>query len=465
VPTPCGDFVAVVTRNDQLALWDLQARTAAYKRGPGNDRVGAITLTLSPDGKSLLSTVEFQPRDKGYEIKMWETYSGLLRVSYFSRANKEYGWNGPISPDGRYLYLAIKRGGPAIMDLADGNIVHELEGFSRGGAGVSVFSPDGCFLASVSEDTDHQKNVAEMRQVKFYDRRTGKTLWRAKGEEKYGEWNVAFCLGGRVVATSNNAVPAIRFWDASTGDLVHTLKWGETVARGADGLGGGLASFDDGKMLVSGSNDHSALIWDLTKIPELQKVKPRPVADAPPPKKKEEPALEMKELDACWAKLAGSDGAEAYEAIWRLALHPKSSVPHLRERLKPAEMPKAETVARLIADLDDNEQVKRDAASENLRPIDLLSKPALRKARDDTKSAEVRRRLDELLKAVEPPISDGVTMRPIRAIEALERMETKEAMDILRELTKGHAGAWQTKDARLALERLERRQALLAPQK
>jgi hypothetical protein len=173
-----------------------------------------------------------------------------------------------------------------------------------------------------------------------------------------------------------------------------------------------------------------------------------------------EKVLGPKEVSRLWTELADADAARANRAMWALALHPKESVPLLGERLKPVEAPTAERVAQWIADLDSPTFKVREAATEELDRVARLLAPALRKALAGTESREVRRRLEELVKSTEGPITEGPKLRSLRAIEALEHAGTPEAVKVLRWMAGGAAGAPETEDAKLALQRLAKRSSL-----
>jgi hypothetical protein len=86
------------------------------------------------------------------------------------------------------------------------------------------------------------------------------------------------------------------------------------------------------------------------------------------------------------------------------------------------------------------------------------ARPALRRALADNPSAEVRKRLEELLSrpALLPP---GEALRRVRAVEVLERLGTPEARRLLGALAGGEPEARLTREAQAALRRLAERAA------
>jgi hypothetical protein len=101
----------------------------------------------------------------------------------------------------------------------------------------------------------------------------------------------------------------------------------------------------------------------------------------------------------------------------------------------------------------------RQKASAELADLAEIAEPALRAAMKDPPSAEVRRRVEDLLEKVKtsPYVLSGERLRSWRALEALEQCGTPESCEVLCSLAKGDAAARLTREAKLALERLRKR--------
>jgi hypothetical protein len=127
------------------------------------------------------------------------------------------------------------------------------------------------------------------------------------------------------------------------------------------------------------------------------------------------------------------------------------------KQLQPIAAPDAVRLTRLIGDLDSEAFATREAATTELTKLGALAEPALRKALEAGPSAEARRRIEQLLAKLESTSSTGEPLRASRGIETLERIGTPEARELLARLGRGAPGAGLTREAKAALDRLERR--------
>src|SRR5262249_25101151 len=118
---------------------------------------------------------------------------------------------------------------------------------------------------------------------------------------------------GRVLARAGED-GVIRVWDARGGQEIGSFT-------GHPGPVGSLNFAPDGGRLVSGSNDTTALVWDVAPMRDRLTI---PAA-----------TLEPARLEALWAALNEPDAAKAYPAILALASDPVHSVAFLKKRVKP----------------------------------------------------------------------------------------------------------------------------------
>jgi hypothetical protein len=248
---------------------------------------------------------------------------------------------------------------------------------------------------------------------------------------KWGIRAVTFSPDGRTLATAGED-KSIRLWEIAAGKELQRLL----------GHASGVISLSftpNGRLLVSGSEDDTALIWDVTGHLGLER-KPG--------------AAYSKELESHWSDLANADSSKAWRAIWNLVFLPESAA-HLGERLRPIPNADPTKIAGWIADLDSEEFATRRDAARELEKLAELAEPALRKTLEGTPSPELRRQVTRLLEKLASLSPEQ--LRQVRAVEALEYMATPKARQLLAELAKGTPEARLTREAKAALQRLERR--------
>jgi HEAT repeat protein len=117
-----------------------------------------------------------------------------------------------------------------------------------------------------------------------------------------------------------------------------------------------------------------------------------------------------------------------------------------------------ERVARLIAELDDDDFDVRQKAAAELAKLGGEAEPALREVLTGSPSAEVRKSVEALLEKLNTPAAAAGRRRWLRALEVLEMVGGDEARQVVRALARGTAEAPSvTVEARATLERMAKR--------
>jgi hypothetical protein len=307
-----------------------------------------------------------------------------------------------------------------------------------------AFSPNGRLVAAgIHQSAEKPGDGYEMLGVRVAEMATGQELYHIDGWTSF----VAFSSDGRVLVTAD--AKGLHVWDALTGDRLFRRRWPEELVKDDDATHNlwafipqaySLALMHDGRAAVTGMRDGTILVWDL----EPQKW----------PANRTARELNGKNLEALWADLIGP-APRAHRAIRTLAAVPTQAVAYLAERLRPAAEVDPRRVERRIAELDSERFEEREAAAQELTETGDQAEAALRRALKGTSSPEVRRRVEGLLASLRA-VPPGETLRTLRAIDALERMGTPQALRVLRKLAGGAPAARATRDARAALGHLDR---------
>jgi dipeptidyl aminopeptidase/acylaminoacyl peptidase len=390
---------------------------------------------LSPDGKTLAAVSD----DK--EVCLLDPATGAVR--HRLTKVKHFAIGMSFSADSRTLVVWDADQIVTVWDAATGKKRRQFttppeaaDNFPASSVYRATLSPDGKLLVFALEVADPKTTKIKII-LPVFDTSTGKEVSRFPSAE-LGTELMTFSPDSKSLAWTSWGENAISLGEIATGRVRHRFS-------GHTGRIVSLAFSADGKMLISGSDDTTALVWDLTGRLTMGK--------------KFGAALSVEDLDTHWKALAADDAAAGYRAMQMLAADPKRSIPYLRTRLHPAAVADEKRLKQWIADLDSDQFTVREKAISELEKLGPSALHALRKARDDRPALETRRRLEQFIEKQERAdwLPSPERLRDRRALEVLERAGTSEAKDVLTTLASGAPGAWLTLDTKAALVRLAQR--------
>jgi hypothetical protein len=402
-------------------------------------------------------------------VALWEVATGKEVYRVATKDPDIRLWWGPpvvFSPDSRLLAAPGEGNTVSLWEVATGKPVGQLGGLKlrgRQGSEAEVrflaFSPNGRVIATSSSGDDKVRlwEVASGKQIgqlDVYKHREEKRPSPSGGIYWMNGCVLAFSPDGRMLATTvpqrngmNGEDLAVTLWEVASGKEIGRLA-------GHRNLIFTLAFSPDGKTLASGSTDLTCLLWDVATLTSHLK----PIAtDALSPK-----SLSQEQLEAAWADLASTDAPKAYRAISVLRAAPEQAVPLLKQRVRPV-LPVADPkqLTRWIADLDSERFAVRDKAQHAIQGLGEPAISALRRALTNQPSLEVKRRLQDILAAIEPKLipDSPERLRQLRTVQVLESLGTVEARQLVQALAKGVPEASLTQESQAALARLTKRSA------
>jgi RNA polymerase sigma factor (sigma-70 family) len=411
-----------------------------------------IAFALSPDGAWLATR-----SGSGREVHLWETATQKERHTL--------GWAGEepevrravlaestgvkcpdllFSPDGRYLAAAGPKRQLCFWDLATGNLLWECSpqtgetierfAFSRNGFSLATLNGDGTVTLYETVTGKKRGQLGKPSPKSRTVDLTGLSSFSYLGWRQDAPVCLAFSHDGHYLAMAKDT-PDIDLWDVIAGRKIAQLQ-------GHEGSVVSLLFTPDGKHLISGGTDTTALIWDLS----LKGVRRRPRDVAA--------RIQGRALDTLWTDLAGQDAARAFDAMRELSAAPIQAVKLIKDRVRPTSAVHPNKLVQFLADLEsDRFELRRQAESE-LERHGALAEPALRKVLAGNPSQDLRKRAERLLDNLSGRVPPAGVVRDLRAVELLELIGTSEARQVLQTLASGVPSMRLTREAQSALERL-----------
>jgi WD40 repeat protein len=311
---PDGKLLAVLTPDRKIQLLESPGRLVREWQTETFKNVGSVVF--SPDSKCVVSS--------GKYTSLWDVATGKLLRQF--NVQPEPMATLAFSPDGKLLCTGSMRGMIRLWDAHTGQEIGQLSGHTLYIDQV-VFSPDGELLASVSHDGTAR-------------------LWNLRSRLEIWSVNVGFGVSlaisrdGRSLSASGSS-GTIGVWEIASGKERATFQ-------SNFGCVGALLFAADGKTLISGHQNSTAMCWDFTGLG--------------PERRNRNQSLSADDLEREWKELGSGDARRAFQAIWALATTGEQAVARARKELQPAKAVDDKLIAQCIIDLDNKKSVLSEKA-------------------------------------------------------------------------------------------------------
>jgi WD40 repeat protein len=271
--SPDGTRLVTSSLDDTVCLWDLAAGRTIF-RLPGHGKMGGRrAVAFTPDGKYFLSWGD------DFFLRKWDVRNGKAVFEHAIRptgikvpSDKDEAYeremffhfgHGVLSSDGK-LFILEAGGQFFVFDAATGKELrtipvdgsHVISLAVSPGSKLLLASAWGKQIETKLPDGRTRYSTADQHLVSLWDLATGKTLKQLiLPEQEAGP--IAFSTDGKLFAEAASKTGGrIRLWSVAAEGEVGSIDVGSGMVRS-------LAFMPDGKRLISGMHDSTAIIWEL----------------------------------------------------------------------------------------------------------------------------------------------------------------------------------------------------------
>jgi WD40 repeat protein len=273
--SPDGARIASSSMDDSVCVWNARTGQQMYKFA-GHGKVGGNRpLMFTPDGKRLLSWgddcfLRVWDLDNGkpiieHAVPPTAASVGDERAEALKRLAALRFAHGVLTPDGARLVVSTARG-LSVFDASNGREVRQIPTDTGRVMSMAVSPDSGVLLVSAGGKPVETKladgrvntSTAKNHSICLWELSSGKLMRQIQLPDG-GAGPVAFSRDGKTFAAAvSEPKPSIRRWDLKTGEEL-------PVITDFDVQVSALSFSPDGRRLVAGMRDTTALVWQLDK--------------------------------------------------------------------------------------------------------------------------------------------------------------------------------------------------------
>ncbi len=231
--SPDGQRLATGGDDHVFKLWDipLKQHIATLEHIVDRSRSQVKAIAFSPDDKRLATA--------GVDVKLWDVRT---REEITTLQHGRWVFALAFSPDGQFLATGDETGQVNVWDVQSRQIIVQFKGDSKSVYTIK-FSPDGKVLAGAGYDGNVE-------------------LWEVENWKHLG----ALTSGGTIFTTSfspdsktlaSTGYESVNLWQVDSGEKIAALT-------AHTGWVNAVAFSPDGSALISGGDDATLRIWDVT---------------------------------------------------------------------------------------------------------------------------------------------------------------------------------------------------------
>ena len=459
-----GDYLATRTSDQIVHIWDARNGKPMCDIDGHEGRVTALGFTS--DGQTIVTASSGEDE----RIAFWDVNTGEL-----VRQIKGGAAIIAFREDGKRM-LAVDGKQHRLFDTADGRRIDQGSWSLQPSENCVNISQDGKLLAIYNQlHGSRGRHWISIRNLESGEQKILRNLTAAPVTGRFspdGKWLLVCCRrqnhavlwrleqAEQPLTLSGHTEPVQSIGFSPDGWLLATTSWDGTVrvwevitGRPIVTLSGHLdrvcavAFSHDSRRLASGASgrkDKSTIVWDVNRAifghPDPDQQKP-----VDPPQ--------------IWERMASVEAADAYQAMSTLIASPENAVTFLAGHVDEAATgTDIARIKQLVQELNDDRFLVREAAHSELLKMRSSADAILRKALNETDSAEVHYRITRILAAPidKSNLSDADLRRMYRVVHALELIGSEAATVPLTKLADAHPEADIMQSAQAALQRLNR---------